>query len=244
MSAPDLASGQPEISAIVLCYRAEEQVVPVLERLQQALVKVGAAFELVLVANYDRGVEDKTPDVARAYAAGRDDVVPVVRPKEGAMGWDLRSGLEAARGRYLIVLDGDGQNPPENVAELYGLMKAHGAHVGKGRRTSRSDGVYRRLISFFYNMLFRVMFRLSDIWDVNGKPKGLTREAYDRMTLTSDDWFIDAELVLEAARLKLPIVELPVVFLENPERASFVRPQAILEFIGNMLLYRLRRWRT
>jgi hypothetical protein len=75
--------------------------------------------------------------------------------------------------------------------------------------------------------------------DINGKPKGLTRSAYERLELRSDDWFIDAEIVLEARRLGLTIGELPVVFRANPERASFVKPSAILEFLRNMLRYRL-----
>ena len=60
------------------------------------------------------------------------------------------------------------------------------------------------------------------------------------MTLTSDDWFIDAEIVLAARRMGLRIVELPVVFLENPQRASFVRVSSIWEFLVHMVRYRLR----
>ena len=60
------------------------------------------------------------------------------------------------------------------------------------------------------------------------------------MNLTSDDWFIDAEIVLVAKRLGLRVVQLPVVFLENPQRASFVRPSSIWEFLRHMARYRLR----
>jgi hypothetical protein len=60
------------------------------------------------------------------------------------------------------------------------------------------------------------------------------------MTLRSDDWFADAELVLEAQRLGLSVVELPVVFNRNDDRASFVRFGAIWEFVVHMTRYRLR----
>jgi glycosyltransferase involved in cell wall biosynthesis len=239
-SAP--ADADLELSAIILCYRAEEAVIPVLERVDASLARLGLPVEIVLIANFHAGTDDRTPEIVRDFAAGRDNVRVVARPKEGAMGWDMRSGLAEARGRYLIVLDGDGQNPPETIADLYALMKRRHAHVGKGRRISRSDGLYRRLISFFYNLLFRLIFRLP-VWDVNGKPKGLTRESYERMTLTSDDWFIDAEIVLEAGRLGLEVVELPVHFLANEERPSFVGPGAVAEFLKNMAHYRFRRWR-
>jgi hypothetical protein len=61
------------------------------------------------------------------------------------------------------------------------------------------------------------------------------------MELQSDDWFIDAEIVLAARRAGLRVNELPVVFNRNEERASFVRADAILEFLRNMARARLKR---
>jgi hypothetical protein len=139
----------------------------------------------------------------------------------------------------MIVMDGDAQNPVGDIARMYLKMTAAGYEVMKGRRVSRADGVYRRSISFVYNLLFRLLFGTWRLWDINGKPKGLTRSAFDKMTLQADDWFADAEIVLEARRLGLAVGELPVVFYDNPERASFVRPSAILEFLRNMLRRRI-----
>jgi hypothetical protein len=90
-------------------------------------------------------------------------------------------------------------------------------------------------------MIFRLMFRTHGLWDINGKPKGLTREAYERLRLTSDDWFIDAEIVLGAREQGMRVEELPVVFRQNAARASFVHADAIGEFVRNMLRRRLRR---
>jgi hypothetical protein len=179
--------------------------------------------------------------VAEELAQQRDHVRVVARPKEGAMGWDMRSGLDVARGASLIVLDGDAQNPVSDVIRMYREMKDTGADVMKGRRVLRHDGRYRRLLSVTYNILFRLFFGTRGLWDINGKPKGLTREAYERLDLRSDDWFIDAEIVLKARALGLTITEMPVEFFENEERASMVRPSAIWEFARNMVRTRLRR---
>jgi len=92
-----------------------------------------------------------------------------------------------------------------------------------------------------FNLIFLVLFRTRGVWDVNGKPKGLTRAAYEALDLKSDDWFIDAELVLSARRRGLVVAELPVVFHRNEERASFVQPRAIVEFAGNMAREWFRR---
>ena len=230
----------PELSAIVLCYRAEESLRQVIGPLHDELSASDTSFEMVLVANHDRS-DDRTPEVARAFAAHHDNVRTVIRPKEGAMGWDMRTGLAAATGDCLVVIDGDAQNPVGDVLRMYREMRRMHVHVMKGRRTSRFDGIHRRLISVVYNALFELLFHTGGLWDINGKPKGMTRTAYERLNLTSDDWFIDAEIILNARRAGLSIAELPVTFNRNDERASFVRPGAILEFVRNMLQRRMSR---
>jgi glycosyltransferase involved in cell wall biosynthesis len=231
----------PTLSAIVLCYRAEESIGRVIEPLYDDLSASGVPFELVLVANYDEGRSDSTPEVVTAFAAEHEYSRTVIEAKQGAMGWDMRKGLEAATGDYLVVIDGDAQNPVEDVLRMYREMERTGADVMKGRRIARFDGLKRRIVSGVYNSLFLVLFGTRGLWDINGKPKGMTRAAYERLHLTSDDWFIDAEIVIAARRAGLEISELSVVFNRNEERASFVRASAILEFLRNMARSRLKR---
>lgn len=209
---------------------------PLYEQLEAADI----AYELVLVANQQPGRPDPTGAVVEEFARGRDTVRTVMEEKHGAMGWDMRSGLAVAKGDYMVVIDGDSQNPVEDVLEMYRRMRRTGVDVMKGRRIARFDGPYRRAISAVYNLAFLILFRTRGIWDVNGKPKGLTRTAYEALELSSDDWFIDAEIVLSAQRRGLTVGELPVVFHRNDERASFVRPAAILEFVRNMAGHRFR----
>lgn len=231
----------PELSAIVLCYRAGESIHHVIEPLYAELEQSGIDYELVLVANYSPGRGDPTPEVVREFADGRERVRCLAEVKQGAMGWDMRSGFAASRGRYLVVIDGDAQNPVEDLVRLYREMKATGADVMKGRRIARFDGPYRRVVSGGFNIMFMLLFRTRGLWDINGKPKGLTRAAYEQLDLRSDDWFIDAEIVIGARRLGLEVAEMPVIFRRNDERASFVRVSAIWEFLGNMARARLTR---
>jgi glycosyltransferase involved in cell wall biosynthesis len=229
------------LSAIVLCYEAREAIHRVIDPLYEQLEAAGIPYELVLVANQWPGKPDPTGRIVEEWASVRDTVVCVIEEKQGAMGWDMRSGFAAARGDYLIVIDGDAQNPVDDLLKMYRRMTATGVDVMKGRRIARFDGPVRRAVSGVYNLAFAVLFRTRGIWDINGKPKGLTRAAYRALNLQSDDWFIDAEIVLSARRRGLTVAEMPVVFHRNEERASFVGWSAIVEFIRNMARQRSRR---
>jgi glycosyltransferase involved in cell wall biosynthesis len=232
---------RPRLSAIVLCYEAREAIHRVIDPLYEQLEAAGIPYELVLVANQWPGNPDPTGRIVEEWARDRNTVVCVIEEKQGAMGWDMRSGFAAASGDYLIVIDGDAQNPVDDLLKMYRRMTATGVDVMKGRRIARFDGPVRRVVSGVFNLAFAVMFRTRGIWDINGKPKGLTRAAYRALNLQSDDWFIDAEIVLSARRRGLVIAEMPVVFHRNEERASFVGWSAIVEFIRNMARHRFRR---
>jgi glycosyltransferase involved in cell wall biosynthesis len=225
----------------VLCYRAGHSILNVAEPLYELLRREQVPFELVLVANYWPAQRDDTPAVVAEFAEGREGVRVLAEPKAGAMGWDMRRGLAAARGNYLVVMDGDAQNPVDDAIRIFHEIRALDVDVLKGRRVARHDGLYRRLVSTVYNLLFAAMFGTRGLWDINGKPKALTRAAYESMDLASDDWFIDAEIVLAARARGLRIAEMPVIFHENKERSSFVRVGAIFEFLRNMVDYRVHR---
>jgi glycosyltransferase involved in cell wall biosynthesis len=231
----------PELSVVVLCYRSEEELREVVGPLHAALEAERVAYELVLVANYWPGQQDRTPAFAEAFSKEHANVVVVATPKQGDMGWDLRSGLKAATGDHLVYLDGDGQVPPEAAGDVFRTLRHTGADVAKGRRHFRDDGSVRTLTSLGFNVLFRLLFGTRGVWDVNGQPKGLTRAAYQRLDLRTDDWFTDAEILLKARAMGLEIVEVPVHFLAKRSSGSHVGPETVWEFLVNMIRWRLGR---
>ncbi|MEM6335821.1 MAG: glycosyltransferase family 2 protein [Bacteroidota bacterium] len=225
----------PAISIVILCYRAGEDAVAFVEETYAGFKQAGVDFELVLVGNYHEGDEsDATPAVVQRLAEQYPRCVAVALPKQGMMGWDARTGLAAATGDVLGFVDGDNQFPAESILAVYQKLVEEDLDLCKTVRITRHDGVYRRLLSSGYNLVFQVLFPGGRFRDVNSKPKFVRRGAYERMRLSSDDWFIDAEMMIEARRLGLKVGEVPVVFRANT-RPSFVKPAAVWEFVGNLL---------
>jgi glycosyltransferase involved in cell wall biosynthesis len=234
-------TAKPVLSVVVLCYRAEDHAGTVIMPLYEELEASGVPYELVLVANAWAGSGDTTPAVVAELARDRPAMSVVSFDKGGDMGWDMRTGLQAARGDYLVVIDGDGQVPTRYALDIYKELERTGADIVKGRRYLREDGTARTLSSIIFNLLFVVVFGTRALWDINGRPKGFRRDAWERLDLRTDDWFTDAEIVLKARQLGLRIRELPVVFLANPARPSFVNLGTFWEFLRNMALWRLGR---
>jgi glycosyltransferase involved in cell wall biosynthesis len=230
----------PDLSVVVLCYRSGGEARSYAARIGQVLRDAGIDnYQLVLVGNYVAGSGDTTPDVVRELAAGDPRIVCSAVAKQGMMGWDMRSGLALATGEHLAVIDGDGQVLVEDLVRVYRLLREQKLDLAKTYRTRRGDGLKRKLFSLVFNGFFHVLFPGLPVRDVNAKPKILTRSAYERLSLQSDDWFIDAEILIQARRLGFRIGEMETEFLGLTGRRSFISMAAVLEFLRNLWRYRI-----
>ena len=232
----------PDISVVVLAYRSASTIEEFVASLITSLEEEKIDWEIILVGNYFEGTGDQTPEMVQRISDRNPRIKTVVKVKEGMMGWDMKSGLQAATGKKMAVIDGDGQMPCTDVIRVYNLMIKKGYDLVKTVRIKRSDGLYRISVSTIYNLLFKVMFPGINAWDINSKPKIITRELYQKMNLESNGWFIDAEIMIIARRLKIGIGEIETTFHSIDSRPSFVKPLAILEFLVNLIWYRIKEF--
>jgi len=232
----------PDLSVVILCYRAGHRAEDFVARVVKMLDRFVPSWEIVLVGNYWENTEDDTPRVVERIAAKRANIKAVVMPKTGMMGWDARSGLSMATGRYICFIDGDEQMPFRDIVRVYRKIKEADLDLVKTYRAIRGDGWARIIISTIFNILFFMMFPGINSRDVNSKPKIMKKEAYDRMDLSSDDWFLDAEIMILARRLRLKVAAIPSKFYKCNYRNSFVRFSTIFEFLRNMFNARMREF--
>lgn len=233
---------QPELSVVILCYRAGRTVEKFVNDTAACLDEEMDNWQIVLVGNYFQGTNDITPQVVRDLAENDDRIEAVTRIKEGMMGWDVRSGFAEATGDVIALIDGDGQLKGQDIVRAYQVLKREHCDIVVTYRAVRHDGFYRYLVSRVYNLVFCLFFWGLDVRDINSKPKLITRSAYNRLHLSSDDWFVDAEIMIQARRLRFRVSEIPVIFYELKTRESFVRPRAIIEFIKNLVFARIKEF--
>ena len=231
-----------ELSVVILCYRAGERAYDFTGKVAKMLDMFAPSWEMVLVGNYWEGADDRTPEVVKDIASKRSNIKYIAVPKKGMMGWDARSGLEMASGDYVCLIDGDEQMPYRDIVRVYRKIKRENLDFVKTYRVVRHDGLFRILISFFYNAIFFVLFPGILYRDVNSKPKIWKREAFEKMALKSDDWFLDAEIMIQVRRLRLKVDSIPSKFYKCNYRNSFVKVGTIFEFIRNLLKARLKEF--
>jgi undecaprenyl-phosphate 4-deoxy-4-formamido-L-arabinose transferase len=150
MSATDSPTAVVDVSVVVPIYNEEEGLVALFARLYAALDALGRPYEVVLV---DDGSRDRSPALLREQFERRPDVTRVVFLQSNfGQHAAILAGFAQARGRKIITLDADLQNPPEEIARVVAAMDEGYDYVGT-IRVRRRDRVWRRLASRLMNAL-------------------------------------------------------------------------------------------
>ena len=119
----------PEISIIVPTLNEADNIDPLLAAIAQAMQGV-AAFEVVVV---DDASSDGTAARARGWA-NRLDLRVIERQGKPDLSGAVLDGAQAARGRWLVVMDADGSHPAERIPDLVAPLRAGTHEVAIGSR--------------------------------------------------------------------------------------------------------------
>ena len=144
------------ISIVIPIYNEEELIEQLNEALASALKEVVDDWEVVYVND---GSTDASLELLRGLQAVDSHVVVVELSRNwGHMG-AISAGLQTARGRAVILMDGDFQDPPQVLPRMIDAWR-QGAEVVVGVRRSRQES--RKLLAFLFPMFYRVLGSLSD----------------------------------------------------------------------------------
>jgi glycosyltransferase involved in cell wall biosynthesis len=147
------SAARVELSVVVPLYDEEGLVRILVDRLTRAIEALGIRAEVILV---DDGSRDGTlAEIARAHRQdGR--FVGIALSRNFGHQLAISAGLAHARGKSVVVMDGDLQDPPEAIGALRAKLQ-EGFDVVYAVRASRPEGRFKRLA---YAAFYRVLNRL------------------------------------------------------------------------------------
>jgi dolichol-phosphate mannosyltransferase len=133
-------SDVPDISIVSPVYCCADCLRALCERIGAAVAPIGASYEIVLV-------DDASPDgawpVMRELAAADPRIKALALSRNFGQHSAIAAGLEHARGRWIVVMDCDLQDRPEEIAALYAKAQ-EGYDIVFAEREVRQDGWFKR----------------------------------------------------------------------------------------------------
>jgi glycosyltransferase involved in cell wall biosynthesis len=137
-----IAVEQPHLSVIVPFYNEEDSIARMHAAIVAAVEPLGVPFEMVFV---DDGSRDRTSEIATGIARLDTRVVFVKFRRNYGQTPAMAAGIQEARGRVLVTMDGDLQNDPADIA-LFLEKIDEGNDIVVGWRFNRQDKLITRKI--------------------------------------------------------------------------------------------------
>ena len=144
------------ISIVIPLYNEEENVHELVERLLKASPLWNEDFEILFV---DDGSYDDTFELIKKYCTNDSRLKCIKLSRNFGHQAAISAGIKKAKGDAVIIMDGDLQDPPEELPRFLEKWR-EGFHVVYAVRTKRKEGFLKRLA---YKIFYRLLNMISNI---------------------------------------------------------------------------------
>ena len=212
----------PDISIIFTGYNEGADVLRNLNRVKNLLNTSRYSWEMIL---YDDKSSDKTLDFFKEFADTHKNVSVFFHKNNLGRGRTVKDAILKSKGNIVGYIDTDLELSPVYIFEFI-LDLLNGADVAIARRyyTIKGSNLIRAVASKVYPILADYFLNLHFQDTEAGFKFFKRRKILPILRKVRDErWFFDTEILARSLWAGLKIVEIPVVYIRNPEKKSSVK---------------------
>ena len=200
-----------DVSVLVPVLNEEATVASLAERVLANLDALGVRSEVLFI---DDGSTDGTFEEVRRQHE-RDPRVRVIRLRRNfGKAAALSAGVDYARGRILVTMDGDLQDDPDEIPRLLQALEDGPLDLVSGWKRTRRDPLRRRVASRIFNWVTRTLSNV-ELHDFNSGFKAYRREVLEQVAVYGE---LHRYIPVLASRRGFVIGEIPVA--HHPRRVG------------------------
>ena len=205
----------PEVSIVIPCLNEEEAIGECVQRALAGLAAANTSGEVIVV---DNGSTDRSPSIASSLGAR------VLTEKKKGYGCALLKGFEEARGKYILMGDGDGSYDFSALEGFVALLRqGYDLVMGSRLKGNILPGAMpwaRRWIGNpVLSGVLRFLFK-TPVSDSHCGLRALSRETCQRMELKSEGMELASEMVVAASLNGMKIAEIPITYFPRKGRSK------------------------
>lgn len=223
------SDSQSQLVSVIIPAKDEANTIgSIITKIKQSLSKYN--FEIITV---DDGSTDNTAEIARATES-----IVISHKHNLGKGAAMKTGVGKSKGNIIVFIDSDGAHHPKDIPGIIAPIIQNKADFVIGSRALRGSNLSgsplaRRLSNNLASFIISVIIsffpapttgiakqqmreyhlisgRLKRITDCTSGFRAITRDAWQRLNLVSDEFQIETEMLYEAARNKLTMAEVPI----------------------------------
>ena len=151
------------ISLVIPIYNEESLIDELIERSIKVLVEISNVFEILVV---DDGSQDGSMKKLLQHRDKEKRIKILSLSRNFGHQAALTAGLEYVKGDYIAMMDGDLQDPPELLREMYEKLKSGEYDIINGKRRLRRKIIRRRMLTYIFHKLFKKLSGLKKIENI------------------------------------------------------------------------------
>ncbi len=164
------------ISAVIPIFNEEDLIDELVERVTGTLDKIGEPYEVVFI---DDGSTDSSVDKLLRNKKENNNIKIISLSRNFGHQAAITAGLEYAKGDFIAILDGDLQDPPELMSQMFDALRSGEFDVAIGYRKERNEeNRKRRFMTKIFHWFFSRISNLDDI-EHTGHFSMMTKRAKD-----------------------------------------------------------------
>lgn len=140
---------KPYISVLIPILNEQESLPELQERLHNTLEGMGKPYEIIYIND---GSTDQTESLLEDFHSRFPGVKVIEFNRNYGQHMALFAGFHVCQGSIVVTIDGDLQNPPEEIPKLVAKME-EGYEVVATYRKNRKDSIFRKLASAIVNRI-------------------------------------------------------------------------------------------
>jgi undecaprenyl-phosphate 4-deoxy-4-formamido-L-arabinose transferase len=148
-----------EVSVVMPIFRSAATIRALVERVLAVLEATGRRHEIILVE--DGSPDDSWQVLTELQSEHPREIVAVQLMRNYGQHNALMCGFRHCRGKYLITMDDDGQNPPEEIPRLLQKIETENWDLVYGSYGEKKHRAWRNLGSGLVNAFYRRVFKTS-----------------------------------------------------------------------------------
>ena len=214
-----MQTGGKLLTVVVPMFNEEPTVGNVISRLKVVLEGTGFNFEVVVIDDFSR---DRSVEVAQ-----KNSVAVYRLEQHMGKGYALRTGFSKAKGDIIATIDSDGSHLPEELPLLLLPIIQGKADLVIGSRFLNNGAGTSRKINKIGNRMFNKLIEVLTLKPISDSQSGyrvMTRQVLKSLNLNSDEYEIEAEMLVKTACKGFRIKEIPISFEQRTYGRSGVDP--------------------
>jgi glycosyltransferase involved in cell wall biosynthesis len=224
------------VSLVIPVFNEETTAVNQLKQCEEILNSFVKKYEIIVA---DDSSKDQTQGLLKKYFSNNEKFSLIFNKRNMGIASNIKQLYRAAKYEYICLYSVDGDWNPYDIKKLITHSYHTKSDIVIGKRNKSTYSYFRKIISYYYNFLPKLLFHIDTI-DA-GSIKVIKKSLFEKINLLSKSVFFEAELIIKAKNKEYVISYLPISFKKNKaEKETFSKIKLAIISLIDLIKLRLK----